>query len=154
MSFGVMSSEKKSTIRYVIEQLVGQGYLQREPEYFTLSVTAKGSALQRGELIPKLASPVVIKKKTRKDKKEVYLGATTINNYDQALFEELRNKRRELADQKRMPAYIIFSDRSLWDMVHRKPATLEAFKDIYGVGQQKLEQYGEEFVSIIKGVVR
>ncbi|MBI5554772.1 MAG: DNA helicase RecQ [Elusimicrobia bacterium] len=151
-SFGIMRSEKKTTIRYAIEQLVGQGYLARELEHYTLSVTAKGSALQRGEWIPKLASPIMIRKIARKEKKEAYRGAETSNNYDQAVFEKLRNKRRELAERKKTPAYIIFSDKSLWDMAHKKPVTLAAFQHVYGVGEQKLEQYGEEFVSLIKQV--
>lgn len=152
-SFGVMRNEKKTTIRYVIEQLVGQGYLAREAEYFTLSITDKGQAVLRGELAPKLASPMISKKKDKKPKRLVYTNSEAVRDADKALFEELRDKRREIADLKKTPAYIIFSDKSLWDMVQKKPMTLEDFKRVYGVGAQKLEQYGAEFVKIIRGEV-
>lgn len=153
VSFGIMKDEKKSMIRFAIEQLVGQGYLERESEYFTLRLTAKGQAVLRGELVPKLASPMISKKKDERPKRLIYPGAGSLIDADKVLFENLRDKRREIADLKKTPAYIIFSDKSLWDMVHKKPMTIEAFKDVYGVGRQKLEQYGEEFVNIIKQAV-
>jgi ATP-dependent DNA helicase RecQ len=65
------------------------------------------------------------------------------------LFAALRALRKRLADEAGMPPYIVFNDASLWDMVHRQPTTLEEFSTIVGVGQAKLERYGEEFVQVI-----
>ena len=66
------------------------------------------------------------------------------------LFESLRTLRKRLADEAGMPPYIVFTDASLWDMVQRQPTTLEEFSTIVGVGQAKLDRYGEHFVELIR----
>ncbi len=53
-----------------------------------------------------------------------------------------------------MPAYIIFSDDSLEDMVEKKPVSLDQFSDIRGVGQIKLDRYGKVFVALIRFVLK
>lgn len=72
---------------------------------------------------------------------------------DEILLEALRQLRKQLAQQKKMPAYIIFSDASLQDMVLRKPVTLAAFSAVKGVGDMKLEKYGNLFVALIRSVL-
>ncbi|MDR0393867.1 MAG: DNA helicase RecQ, partial [Tannerella sp.] len=72
---------------------------------------------------------------------------------DESLMEALRQLRKELAQQEKMPAYIIFSDASLQDMVHKKPLSLEAFADIKGVGETKLKKYGVTFISLIRSIL-
>ena len=69
--------------------------------------------------------------------------------YDTELFERLRSKRKELADSNGVPPYIIFSDKSLIDMCHRKPRTKAEFSEVFGVGAQKLEKFSEVFVHVI-----
>lgn len=66
---------------------------------------------------------------------------------DGGLFERLRALRRTLADQRGVPAYVVFSDRSLQDMASRKPSTRAQFLSVHGVGQKKLEEYGELFLA-------
>jgi ATP-dependent DNA helicase RecQ len=65
---------------------------------------------------------------------------------DGALFESLRSLRKELADKQRVPAYIVFSDKVLWEMAGRKPATGEELLELPGVGPAKLERYGKAFL--------
>ncbi|MDR1524689.1 MAG: DNA helicase RecQ [Tannerella sp.] len=72
---------------------------------------------------------------------------------DAALMTALRQLRKQLAQQEKMPAYIIFSDASLQDMVFKKPVTLETFSEVKGVGDTKLEKYGNMFVSLIRSVL-
>jgi ATP-dependent DNA helicase RecQ len=66
---------------------------------------------------------------------------------DPGLFTKLRALRRQLADQRGVPAYVVFSDRSLQDMAIRKPRNREQFLAVHGVGQKKLEEYGELFLA-------
>ena len=61
---------------------------------------------------------------------------------DETLLDSLRQLRKQIADREHTPAYIIFSDDSLEDMVEKKPVTLDQFSDIRGVGQIKLDRYG------------
>jgi ATP-dependent DNA helicase RecQ len=69
----------------------------------------------------------------------------------EALFEELRTLRKELADAQKKPAYIVFSDKVLWEMAARRPTTAAAMLDVPGVGPAKLERYGQAFLEILTG---
>ncbi len=69
--------------------------------------------------------------------------------YDTNLFEKLRSKRKELADANGVPPYIIFSDKSLIDMCHRRPKTKIQFAEVFGVGAQKLERFSDIFIRVI-----
>jgi ATP-dependent DNA helicase RecQ len=68
---------------------------------------------------------------------------------DPDLFERLRALRKKLADDRKVPAYVVFSDRALQDMAARKPRTREELLGVHGVGQRKLEEYGDFFLAEI-----
>ena len=70
---------------------------------------------------------------------------------DEALFEQLRALRRKLADERDVPAYVIFSDVSLREMARAYPTTAAEFGRIPGVGQQKLRDFAEPFTAAIAG---
>jgi superfamily II DNA helicase RecQ len=71
--------------------------------------------------------------------------------YDAALFEELRALRRQIADREHLPAYVIFHDATLRDMVTLRPSTREELLQVSGVGRVKLDKYGEEFLAVLTG---
>ena len=71
-------------------------------------------------------------------------------NEDPYLFEELRLLRKKLADQQAIPAYIVLSDKVLHLLASIKPATLEAFGEISGIGEYKKEKYGKDFIQVIR----
>ena len=66
------------------------------------------------------------------------------------LFDRLRALRKQLADDRGMPAYVVFSDKTLQDMADRRPRTHEAFLEVHGVGQKKLDQYGDLFLAELR----
>jgi ATP-dependent DNA helicase RecQ len=70
---------------------------------------------------------------------------------DESLFQELRALRKELADRQGVPAYIVFSDKVLREMVARRPSTPGELLDVSGVGPAKLERYGEAFLEALAG---
>jgi ATP-dependent DNA helicase RecQ len=72
------------------------------------------------------------------------------NEVDAGLFERLRAVRRALAEQRGVPAYVIFSDATLAEMAARRPATTGELASISGVGPAKLSRYGQEFLAVIK----
>ncbi|MFH1798271.1 MAG: DNA helicase RecQ [Candidatus Omnitrophota bacterium] len=148
--FGIMSDESDVFIRHMIEQLVGQGFLFKEGEYSTLSVTDAGENLLAGETMPVLAKPVLAAKNKESAKKAKKRKEIEWEDIDQGLFQELREKRAFLAREKRVPAYIIFSDKTLRDIASRKPKTIEEFAGMYGVGENKLELYADTFIQIVK----
>jgi ATP-dependent DNA helicase RecQ len=77
------------------------------------------------------------------------LDVNDLSVEDRELFDALRALRRELADETGVPAYIVFGDRVLLEMVDRKPETHSALLQVPGVGQAKLERYGDAFLEVI-----
>jgi ATP-dependent DNA helicase RecQ len=69
---------------------------------------------------------------------------------DDPLLLDLKALRTRLAKEEGVPAYVIFSDRSLFDMAARKPTTTWAFREIHGVGQAKLDRYAEAFLDVVR----
>ena len=72
------------------------------------------------------------------------------NEEDKALFERLRELRRQIAEANHWPAYVVMSDKSLHALATERPATLQAFGNIFGIGQHKRDTYGERFIAAIK----
>ncbi|MHB9155448.1 MAG: DNA helicase RecQ, partial [Endomicrobiales bacterium] len=151
-TFGLMPGETKVFIRFMIEQLLGQGFLKRESEgeFSRLVITEAGRSLLKGEAVPLLAKPVVAAKKKEIEKQRRKKRAQEWEGVDEKLFESLRARRTELALAKGVPAYIIFSDKTLRDMALRKPVSGGQFAEVFGVGAAKLEEYGETFTAVIK----
>lgn len=147
-TFGLLKEFNASTIRDWIEQLCSQGFLAKEGEYNILTVTESGWHLLRGEATPRLLKPRVKRKKkseaaTSQVQKESWEGV------DRGLFEHLRVLRRQQAEKLAMPAYIIFGDGALRDMARRRPTTSDAFSLVRGVGQRKLQDFGDLFCEAI-----
>jgi len=67
-----------------------------------------------------------------------------------AIFEALRGLRRTIADERGVPPYLVFSDASLRDMARVKPLTLDEFRSVKGVGDWKLETFGDRFVAAVR----
>jgi len=76
---------------------------------------------------------------------------TPISPIDEALFRKLSSLRRELAIAAKVPPYVIFHDKTLREMIHKRPNDLWELSEVSGVGQSKLDKYGEKFLSIIRG---
>lgn len=149
-TFALMASETKVFIRYMIEQLIGQGFLERQGEYFTIAVTESGRKLLKGEVTPLLAKPIVHAKKKDIEAKRKKIRESEWEGVDKNLFDVLRAKRTELARQKGVPPYIIFSDKTLKDIALRKPTSLEQFSEVFGVGAAKQQEYGQIFTDLVK----
>lgn len=84
-----------------------------------------------------------------KEEIETVHTSSKIENYDMTLFEELRALRKRLADERGLPAYIIFGDRSLKEMSELYPQSIETFRQIHGVGKEKEQAFGAIFVKTI-----
>ena len=75
--------------------------------------------------------------------------ALPVESEDEGLFEQLRALRKSLADERGVPAYVIFSDRTLQDMALKRPTDAHAMLDVHGVGGAKLVPYGAAFLALI-----
>jgi ATP-dependent DNA helicase RecQ len=74
-----------------------------------------------------------------------------LDDDDKELFERLRVVRRELADEAGVPAYIVFGDKVLLEMVARRPGSSRELLQVPGVGEAKLERYGAAFLDVLRG---
>jgi ATP-dependent DNA helicase RecQ len=143
-TYGLLKEHSKRVVRDWIEQLVDQECLIKSGDYKVLTVTPKGWQVLRGELTPYLLKPL-----EKKYVKESKVSKDSWESVDRGLFEHLRALRREIADKRRVPAYIVFADAALRDMARRKPTTIQAFMKVSGVGQKKSEDFGSQFITAI-----
>jgi ATP-dependent DNA helicase RecQ len=151
-TWGLLADENLRTIRDWIEQLVSQEFLAKLGEYNTLQVTPAGWQLLKGEGTPRLLRPA----KRSKAGKPARARAEedSWEGVDRGLFAELRRLRHEKAAAQNVPAYIVFGDAALRDMARRRPSTLPGFRQVKGVGDKKLADYGHEFVEHIAAYCR
>lgn len=131
---------------YII-QLINQGLLEIDYQnHNNLKITTFGwEVIKEGKTI-NLTVPEKFKAKEKKKKKT----AKKEGNTNGDLFETLRQLRQKIAKEENVPAYIIFNDNSLKEMASEMPVTDNQFLAISGVGMQKLESFGEEFMDAIK----
>ncbi len=147
-TYGLLADDGKRAVRDWIEQLVEQGFAQKTGEYNVLQVTGKGRRLLKkdyDEQPPRLLKP----SKPSKQKRSEGVAADSWEGVHKELFEVLRDLRRDLAIARGVPAYIIFGDASLRDMARRRPSTMASFQFVKGVGEKKLQDFGETFVDCI-----
>jgi ATP-dependent DNA helicase RecQ len=124
-------------------QLLSQNLLNKSDDYGVLSLSQGSYELLAGRRPFQgylLEENILPSKNVRTKQNEAY---------DTTLFDKLRSKRKELADKTGVPPYIIFSDKSLIDMCHRKPKTKAEFSEVFGVGAQKLEKFSAVFIRVI-----
>jgi ATP-dependent DNA helicase RecQ len=143
-TWGILKDENRRAIRGWIEQLVGQGYLNKVGEYHVLQVTEAGRSVLRGEQTPKLLRPATQRNRRAAASEDSWEGV------DRGLFDQLRELRREFAFAHQVPAYVIFSDAALRDMARCRPTTPAGFSAIRGVGQKKGEDFGVVFTERIR----
>jgi len=100
-------------------------------------------------LVAMTAPPVAPSWRSARDRSAKGGDAGTLDTDDRALFDALRTRRKELADEQGVPAYIVFGDKVLLEMVARRPATPSQLLQVPGVGQAKLERYGSAFLDVL-----
>ena len=150
-TFGIGTELDAGQWRSVFRQLAARGYLQVDLEGFGgVLLTEKCRPLLKGEEKIELRR----EEKTAASKtKEKNVSRGLIGNLtgpDKSLWERLRELRKQLAQDQGVPPYVIFHDATLLELVRQQPDSEEAMGHISGIGQGKLDRYGEPFLAIIK----
>lgn len=134
-TYGIMKEKSQKEVNEFIDFLTAEGYLKpTDGTYPILMLTERAGDILKGK------EPVL-----RKEKVQISRIVE-----DDELFERLRQLRREIAEEEKVPPYIIFSDVSLKEMSGRLPLNDQEFMQIKGVGERKLEAYGERFLQAIQ----
>jgi ATP-dependent DNA helicase RecQ len=151
--FGSGKHRSRTEWQPLVRQMAAVGFLKLDAGGFGgLSISEKGEALLRGEGEFRYRKDEV--KLTKKTKRADAMAAASADPQSEAMLIRLKDLRRRLAGDRGVPAYVIFSDRSLIDMAERVPTTEHEFSEVHGVGDAKLEQFGSIFLKEIAAVVR
>ena len=141
---GIAAAHPEDELKELFAALVDRGFLARSSgEYATIYVTGEGRDFLRRRDTLSLKKPEPAAAPTPRS------GQQTLD-YDAGLFERLRALRKRLADEKDVPAFVVFGDASLREMAHYAPQSVQSFGAIGGVGDRKLATYGDVFVAEIR----
>ena len=147
-TYGLLKDTDRKMLTNLLYQLIDDGLLERTTdERPVLRLNAASREVLRGTRAVHLLQPKLKVKKTRFDE-------ASWEGVDGGLFEALRALRRELADERGVPAYVLFSDATLRDMARARPGSAAAFLNVRGVGERKLADLGERFLEEISSYCR
>jgi ATP-dependent DNA helicase RecQ len=142
-TYGLMKGTNRKSLTNMLYQLIDADLLERSSdERPVLRLTEASWEVLRGQRSVRLLQPKEKVQKTRYEKK-------SWEKVDEGLFEALRVLRRKLADQRGVPAYVLFNDATLRDMARLRPSTPDALLTLRGVGEKKLADLGQRFLEEI-----
>lgn len=143
-TFGLEKKTSEAELKHAVDQLIKKGVVKKNTgDYPTLSIDSEGrNLLQSGAQIYIQMPKAEMLKLTTPQVEDL--------KYNTELFESLRNIRKQIADQKSVPPFVIFGNKSLMEMAYYLPKNREEFAKISGVGHQKLEQFADIFIEIIQ----
>jgi ATP-dependent DNA helicase RecQ len=147
-TFGILSGSGEQDLRDWLYQLIGQGALaQTEDEYPRLRLTDASWEVMRGQRDIRLVRLARRKKGEKPAKASIVEVAW--EGVDPAAFNLLREWRRNVAIERAVPAYVIFTDNTLRELARRRPRALEDLKGVPGIGEAKLREYGAAVIAAL-----
>ncbi|WP_235614990.1 DNA helicase RecQ [Candidatus Thiodiazotropha endoloripes] len=145
-TYGIGTEFKAGEWRGIYRQLIAHGLLAVDLQgHGGLHLTEKSRPVLRGETKLRLRK---LRKASKTQARKAAAGEST-NGIDQQIWEALRSLRLTLAEEQGVPAYMIFHDATLMEMMERRPQTLDQLAQVSGVGERKLASYGVQFLDCI-----
>ncbi|MFV0359955.1 HRDC domain-containing protein, partial [Tropicimonas sp.] len=146
-TFGVGGEYNRAQWQAVFRQMMGHDLVRPDPErHGALRMTDGARPILRGEANLTLRKDSVVRAGDRPSARAL------VAEEDAPLLSALKARRRALAEAAGVPAYVVFTDRTLTEMAEQRPADLDGMARIGGVGATKLERYGAIFLEVIAGV--
>jgi len=150
-TYGLLKGHTRQDVREWIYQLIAQDFLsQSDGEYPLLKLGPRSREVLRGFADVKLRQPAV-RKADATARRPARTPLDDAAAYDRDLFESLRKWRRGEAQERGVPPYVIFSDRTLRELARIRPTTLHQLRGIYGIGDAKFEAFGDAVMRVITG---
>ncbi len=148
-TFGIGKEWSKPEWQNIFRQLVSRNLLMVDVnEYNGIKITEKGFAfLKRKESID--FRKLSVKQKARRDKTTRRSKPALEDENDQELFEKLKEARQAMAKKRRVPAYVIFHDKTLVELADKRPQSFEEMLEINGIGESKLKKFGQTLLDVI-----
>ena len=147
-TYGIGREHAAAVWRRLAQEFLLQGVLDQDLEHGGLRLTDAGWSVLRKEQAVRVPAEVVAS--ARSVSRTATSAATTAHDHDPQLFTRLRILRRSLADELHVPAHVIFGDRTLIEMATQLPQSLEELRTLYGMGEAKLRQFGEQFLTCVR----
>lgn len=148
-TFGTGSDLSKSSWQSIFRQLIAAGFLRLDVNGFGgLNLTEQGRDLLQGRAEFRYRADIVRQTKPSRPAKSREAEAA-LSADDQDLLAALKQRRLALAQERGVPAYVIFADRSLREMASQRPSSGEEFAQIHGVGAAKLKEFAQPFLEVI-----
>jgi ATP-dependent DNA helicase RecQ len=140
-SYGAGQTRSREQWHNIVAALTTEGYILVDRERFNiLQLTERGRRAFRDNEIMKLALPAAVSSSPGSDR----------GHANDDLFEELRRLRRQIADERSVPAFVVFSDATLTSIAERRPVTPEQLLEVPGVGPVKLDDFGDRFLEVLR----
>ena len=147
-TFGVGGEFSKGQWQAIFRQMMGRDLCRPDPDrHGALHLTAAAHPVLKG------ATPITLRHDTTIRARPAVALRSQVAEEDEPLLSALKAKRRALAEAARVPAYVIFPDRTLIEMAERRPQSLDEMAQVSGVGAKKLDSYGDAFLAVIAGEV-
>lgn len=140
-TYGLLKNTDKKMLANLVDQLLDQGLLERsDGEYPVLKLNTASWEVMRGMRPVRLIQPKVSGVKRTRTEEVEWEGV------DRGLFESLRDLRRTIAQERGVPAFVVLGDATLRELARVRPASLETFICVRGIGQRKVAELGPRFV--------
>ena len=150
--FGIGSDKPESEWRAILRQAIALGLIEIDHEnYGALRLPEAARAVLKGERSIAMRHYQKPAKQRRPAAKPTGFDEIELSVPQQALFEKLRWWRVETARSHNVPAYVIFHDATLREIARAMPVTLDELRQVSGVGEKKLETYGEQLIALVSG---
>jgi ATP-dependent DNA helicase RecQ len=149
-TYGLLKGHSRHDVREWVYQLVAQGFLlQTDSEYPVLRCGPRAREVLRGYAEVKLRQPAVHKRDAAAPRRDRAAAVVVDGPYDRSLFEALRVWRRQEAQERGVPPYVIFNDKTLRELARVQPGSRYELREIYGIGDAKLEAFGDAVLRVI-----
>jgi ATP-dependent DNA helicase RecQ len=147
-TFGLLKDRRAAELRSFIYQLIGQGVLEQSGgEYPILKLNAAAWEVMKGQRSIRLVQTV--RRKKGEAARASKADAASWEGVDRDLFETLRGLRRQIATERQVPPYLVFSDDTLRELARVRPSSPETMRRIHGIGDAKLKDFGPRFLPVI-----
>lgn len=136
----------------LVRILLAEDYLVKDEDYSVLSLTQKAKEELQSRTAIFLPFDYEKENSDKQDIKEKIkppASDDTLDPVGTAIVKSLKQKRRDLADEARVPAYVIFSDKTIFDLGVKKPSSIEELDNIFGIGKAKKEKYGDMIIQLV-----
>ena len=151
-TFGIGEDRSLAQWRSILRQVMVQGHLRSDAErYGALRLTPRSRPLLKGEERIRLREDPAAKRVARRAPRTAPEDSYQVPAEDEPLWEALRELRMTLCREAGVPPYVIFHDATLREMVRLRPSSPSELLAVQGVGETKLERYGEAFLELLRG---